>query len=720
MPNSNGIVQSNPMNFTHGKHNHNYSSFPNSLSYRHFMTARFGEYTPTFVMDGEPKDEISLNSKHLIDSLSLKAPFKGSIRKITESFMVPKMAILPLNWDRIYAQPANGDDVPKDANCVLQDFPARITSAWEHLYLIAYNTISNLDKESASLKWDVLVAINSLMRVLVYGEYFFSAGSLPVVCGYHSNNFIEIFADEKTLSYDKWLDLVISAVFQPFVRIRATETIAGESVLRHFEGLAPAPDEYPYYASFRSFLEHLRENPTLKITDYDLTISSAEYVDYLKSLTSDVTDEGYLLPSPDIDPVTWRGITFRLPLLNPDGSDDMTDMSQTNFNLSRILAYQLVCAHYYTNSAVDFIYSADLYREYIYSLINSSFSENTLSRTFSWNGYSLPYDYLSGHILNAAVITWLGSIVSTASGLLNSVSDSCLAVIAAVFGFRKSLRFGDYFVGSRPRPLAPVNTDVSVNSNMVSVIDVTRGIQAQRFANSVMRARAKIENYVGDLFGIRPAPDYHNPFFLTRQAEIIFGDEVQNTAEVQATDANSRTANFKSGNHQFTFTFHNDDAHPCVYLQIVSFDVKRAYTRSIDRHFFHLDRFDMFNPDFQYIGDQPVYGYELGYTLVDGATIPAVFGYQGRDMEYKQRFDVASGGFVENLPGWMLTDRDRSIMSIGKLDPDFIRSYNTELDQFFLSLSGYSLGSYWHFVLCVNNDVSAKRAMAVDPQILEG
>lgn len=90
MANPQGIVQTDSMNKTQGKHIHSRSRFEDSLSYRNSFTARFGEYTPSFVMDGVPSDEISVNSHDLVDSLSLKAPFKGSIRKIKESFCVPK------------------------------------------------------------------------------------------------------------------------------------------------------------------------------------------------------------------------------------------------------------------------------------------------------------------------------------------------------------------------------------------------------------------------------------------------------------------------------------------------------------------------------------------------------------------------------------------------------------------------------------------------------
>ena len=87
-------------------------------------------------------------------------------------------------------------------------------------------------------------------------------------------------------------------------------------------------------------------------------------------------------------------------------------------------------------------------------------------------------------------------------------------------------------------------------------------------------------------------------------------------------------------------------------------------------------------------------------------------------MEYKQRFDVVCGDFEDMLPGWILTDNDQSREYNSNLNSDFIRSYNTELDQFYLSLTGFSLGRYFHFVCLTENNVRAKRAMAVDPQIL--
>lgn len=736
--NPGGLVQKNPVNETSGKHIHNYSTFDRSLSYRLYNTLRFGDYVPSFIMEGVENDEISVNTLDRIDSLSLNAPFKGSIRKIKESFKVPFMAILPFQWDRIYAQNSNGDDVPDDANCVIDDFPFKFGSYWRTLCAAVADAASGFvsDGDTKATYGERADAnfFTALMRLVVLGEYVYSSGSLLNVCGYKANSqffYSPLDADgsRSAKSYDWWFDQILSHVFS-YVSFVNTAIPKGGEQVAHGAYFGLNPDvEGQNLGSFRSLIELFRENPLATITGVYWNSDKASDAYDMISALADETAYGvnYLFDG-----------NFKFPFsdlrkADPSSIDDVDDMPY-RLNLSRLLAYQLICAHFFTNSSIDFIYSAELYRQYISDLeyhVLEDLDNDSLPFKFSWNGLDLMYDYLSGHLLNIFLFAIndtedLESIYSdlslpvfsgTGGSLASSLAYS-YAIWSAIFGFRKSLRYGDYFVSSRPRPLAPINTDVAVNNSMVSVIDITRSIQAQRFANSVMRTRSKIEDYVKGLFGKAPAPDYHNPFYLIRQEEVIFGDEVQNTAESQVNNPNSRTANFAGNVSQHTFTFHNDDMHPCIYMQIISFDIRRAYTRSVERQFLHQTRFDMFNPDFQYIGDQPIYGIELGYTNPTQIGVQPVFGYTTRDMEYKQRYDQACSGFVENLPGWILTDRDRSIVPVRNLDPDFIRSYNTELDQFFISLTGFSLASYFHFICITDNNVHAKRAMAVDPQIL--
>lgn len=705
MPNPQGLVLTNTQNQTQGKHIHSYSTFKDSLSYRHCQTMRFGEYVPTFVMDGVERDSISVNTSDKIDSLSLAAPFAGSIRKVKESFKVPMQAILPRNWDIIYTQPSNGEDIPssdwRSPNCVIKDpiepFFKILTGYWSQAKTLTTMT----------------AVTRLILPLLVTGENFYSNGNLLSVLGYHTGHRFYF----KGRSYDSIFDEIITDVFSHVKFISASSSYKHDSYLtqsasRLFLGLSTQVNEKDKYARgpLRQFIEMLRNDPTCDFTltfetGYDVQASVTEF---FNKWTLDNTSDCY---------VRWT-----YAQADTEGIDNTR---QNDLNLSRLLAYQIVCAHFYTNSSVDTVYTAELYRQYMESLTGSvyMFKGNVPGaiESFSLNGYERKYDALSGCKIMASTL-WndSGEVLNSFSTTLTSVDKYRLLYIAMIFGFRRSLRYSDYFVGMRPRPLAPVNTDVAVNSsNKVSVVDITKSIQAQRFANSVMRSRQKVEEYVKSLFGKAPAPDYHNPFFLSREAEVIYGEDVQNTGDAQQTQAQSRTGVFGSNMGRYTFTFDNEDMHPCIYLQIVHYDLKRIYTKTIERQFFIRDRYDMFNPDFQYVGDQPVFGAELAFDGPNEKTFPDVIGYQGRDAEYKQRYDVASGGFVENLPGWIVNDRVlTSSHPSSFINPEFIRSSCVELDPLFLSLTGYSLGSYFHFICITDNNVDARRAMAVDPQIL--
>ena len=93
------------------------------------------------------------------------------------------------------------------------------------------------------------------------------------------------------------------------------------------------------------------------------------------------------------------------------------------------------------------------------------------------------------------------------------------------------------------------------------------------------------------------------------------------------------------------------------------------------------------------------------------------FAYSLRHMEYKQRYNQAAGGFVENLPGFAFLAVDER-GSQNTINPDWIRSVCSEFDKFYVSLNGWSNGSYFHFIVDNYNDCTGSRPMAYAPSIL--
>ena len=121
----------------------------------------------------------------------------------------------------------------------------------------------------------------------------------------------------------------------------------------------------------------------------------------------------------------------------------------------------------------------------------------------------------------------------------------------------------------------------------------------------------------------------------------------------------------------------------------------------------------------QFIGDQDVKRAELDPLGSVGGDVDAAFAYNLRNMEYKQRYSYASGGFIRNLPSWaFITDNRDGNPPEFEISPEYIRSSPSEFDRFYRSLTGYSLGSYFHFITFNTNVVAPYRQMVMAPEIL--
>lgn len=400
----------------------------------------------------------------------------------------------------------------------------------------------------------------------------------------------------------------------------------------------------------------------------------------------------------DIQPTIQAYINALTAPLQPYINNHNTAEKQVFVDLSRLWAYQLIYHHFYTNDKVDFIYSADTFRSYIGGIIST---DQGLT-SFDWNGQALVYDCLSAHYF---------------PGVINTFT---IQYLCALFPFRRSLRYLDYFTSARTRPLAVGNTAVSVNSGSVDVVDISRSIQMQKFLNQVNRTGRKLSNYVKGLFGEDLGKyDGHDPQWLAQTEDVVYGTETENTAFSDTDPANNIRTNLRVNSNKYGFSFDVDDSE-CIILGLMHFDVVRFYSKGFDRQTLRKDRFDFFNPFLQYIGDQKIYSLELDRTtpvLSGGDGLPA-FGYSTRYMEYRQAFPRAVGGFVENLPSWLFDDQMLADGEAFHITPEVIRSLSSQLDQFYLSLTGTTINDYFHFICLVSNYLSATRPVAVNPQIL--
>lgn len=658
-----------PQNTPTGKSVHTRSNFP--LQYRKFDTMRFGEYHPHFVMEGVAKDKISFRSSHELRSYTLKAPLMEDISMKKDYFAVPMTAILPLNWDKFFANPVNGQDIPStDVGPSSVNFYARVGNLMNNLY-------SRFKTILTTTSFTDVQTLTAALRFVVVGEYFFSTGSLLATLG--NNLWRACHFTDYTKTFDDEVEAIVGTVRNT---VDTITVVTSNGSNRSFTTGAGSPAE----DDFRDLLQLFREDPGSVVT----------YVGFVSGETT----------------ATLKAALNSSLLAESTGTPFGPVSTTDPFNLSRLAAYQLVVAQFYTNDSIDFVFDANRYRQLMwYYHRNLMANTSTFTDKFTMNALTYDYDAFSAHCLDNI----LQSCIATSSTTLlygnSSVQLTNLSYLSGLFAFRASLRFKDYFTGSHAHPLAVA--DASFDASNTSVIDITKNIQKQRFLNAVNRVGGRIQDYMKEIFNSTLAPDYHDPFYIAHTSDVIYGSEVENTGDKQLSEAQTVTSALRSNGSRYEFTYEPD--RDCILIGITYFDVARAYCRSIDRHFFHLDRYDWFNPYMQFIGDQKVYAEEIG--VYAAAWNLGAFGYQLRHMEYKQRYNEASGGFIQNLPGWAFLADQKGVWR-NAISPDYIRSRNSELDRFYVNLTGFSLGNYFHFIVKNTNDCTGSRPMAYAPTIL--
>ena len=652
------LVDGNPQNQTHSNAPRTRSHI--DFSYKYDFTPVFGRITPFMHMQAVPADKkLRYQSSISVDSMNLKSPVLSDIRVHKNYFQIPMEAILPLNWELIYANPVRGDDVPSSANC---------TITLETLFILFKQQFCTFAPNGTALvsiatKYNVLAKQLDYLKMVVVLEHCFNNSSLQAALGYNLQDILVVHPD----------------------------TLIGNVPQTSFEGVCGKLISLALESGI-----HCRSSSDGTDILFDETMKN-EFRDYVLShldCTMQVNEEQ-----------SW--LEFTKCKINVNFSaPDYTSV----INLANLFAYQLVCFHFYTNDKVDFVFSANLYRQlmsYLPSYVNGG-------ATFSYNGIDMPFDYLSAE--------YVSPILSEG---VSSLPVHFLQYIMNIFGYHNSLRYQDYFTGARTQPLALGDTSVAINSaNEVSVLDVTKKLQTQRFLNEVNRSGRKFGKYIKSMFNQDVAPDWHNPKWLSSSVDNITSFNTRNTSDAQQTQANSTTSNFTMNSNRFEFEIEVD--RPSIIMGLLSFDITRMYPHCFLRENMIKDRFDMFNPFFQFIGDQEVFAGEYNMKMLTGKSelgtlmeygMKSTFGYQTRNMEYKQNINRCSGAFKGALKSWIYTN-DNLLFDVPHITPAFIRSYPSELDKYYTYVEVNNMSDYFHFIITCFNKISVSRPMAFNPQIL--
>lgn len=639
-------------------------------SYMQAFSQRYADIHPFMVMDGLPADDMPFRSMHELGTYTLQSPLKSDVYMHKTIALVPYQSILPNTWKLFYVNPTKGDDIPDDVYCTLDIIKYLKDDIGICLY---YLNNSQLDADSSN------EVLNYLVGTLIFLESVLSTGSLCSALKMNFHSYVTGKLGKNFKTFDDLFDSLMSSIIDS----------VGLSCVRQYgdntDKISTKVDMNMLSPVYREVSPHL-------ILD---VLRDNDFI----SLSSGVNDDGFIIPndstfkvvdssgvSSELNWQQFKGVAAGLLTLVNNCLPD----SSYSVSIERLIAYQLACIKFMSDDSIDTIFNANLFRNNFTNLFEYGDS-------FQYNGQPIIYDVFSNHNLSKAF------------------ANDCFSAASLLFRYRQSLKYGDYFNSSRPSPYAVGDVNAPVVNNFVSAIDITKKISDQRFLNWSNRTGMSYEDYVEGLTGVRPTMDISEPLFVAHEKYKISGFEVENTgAAQQESGTNSVTTLLKSTRSDYLYNIGIQD--PCIVIGLSHFDVKRLYTRIMDRNNLKSNRFDFFNKFYQYTGDQEIKRVELDAS----ATLVQNFAYTTRFMQFKQQVSHAGGAFIGPLRSWaMVADADDDVPYLGIINSDFIRNTNSSFDIFFGSVSGLSLGNYFHFSVIYQNDFSEmRRAMDVAPDIL--
>lgn len=146
-----------------------------------------------------------------------------------------------------------------------------------------------------------------------------------------------------------------------------------------------------------------------------------------------------------------------------------------------------------------------------------------------------------------------------------------------------------------------------------------------------------------------------------------------------------------------------------LYMCLAHIVPKRTYTDVIEKNLWIIDDvYDLPQPDFETIGDEAVYKWEMVAGQYNQNSNQAIFGYVPRYSNWKTKLDRYSGEFRTTLKHWHLGEDPNTLNQFSEISPEFIEC-NPREDIF-------NVSSPDKFLATFDFKVIAKRKLQYAPQ----
>lgn len=232
--------------------------------------------------------------------------------------------------------------------------------------------------------------------------------------------------------------------------------------------------------------------------------------------------------------------------------------------------------------------------------------------------------------------------------------------------------------------ISPVNQSLnnwlrSANINLLSAnsfdVNMLREIwQIQRWKERNMRAGARYTEFIKSRFPAYPRDErLQRPEYIGgTYSPIIISEVLQTSNTVNQSTGQQPLADLAghaiTADKSFVGKYKVEEYG--IIIGLMSIMPKPVYAQGQDREFIYDNRFDYYFPEFQHLGEQPVFGRELCLTASNYDE--SVFGYQGRYNELRYGRNHVCGLMRNDLAHWHMA-RYFDSGNPPQLNGDFLR-----------------------------------------------
>lgn len=278
-------------------------------------------------------------------------------------------------------------------------------------------------------------------------------------------------------------------------------------------------------------------------------------------------------------------------------------------------------------------------------------------------------------------------------------TDGTTWTTAAGSGSRASLApyIRDAAGGSSSNRFPNIYADLSAATG-IPVTELRLANALQRFMELSAHRGSRYVEYLLSRFGVRSSDArLQRPELLSRSKQVVQISEVLATAEGTTTEVGDLKGHgigtMRSNRYMRMFEEHG------YVMTLMAVQPKTMYTQGVHRTWSRMDKYDYFQPETQFIGDQEI----LNKEIYAGAAQPdGTFGWTPRYDEYRGMFNRIAGEFRQSsLDFW---HQARIFSSEPALNSAFVKSDPTER---IFAVPGQDV-----LYLTVNHSLQARRVLA--------